>query len=114
MMKPFVVAVSLIVLAGCSGSRDQQEPFVKSTSTEPAATPQGSPPVDPAARPNSASAVPRYQSPSARSAAPKMGEPNSSSGDLMDCTTESCRINCSPKVAARNKPKWCANFKEPI
>ena len=44
----------------------------------------------------------------------KQGEPNTRQGGLMDCTTESCRINCSPKVAARARPKWCANFKEPI
>jgi hypothetical protein len=32
----------------------------------------------------------------------------------MDCVTESCKINCSPKVAVRFRPKWCARFKEPV
>jgi len=35
-------------------------------------------------------------------------------GDLMECVTESCKINCSPKVKKQFQPKWCAYFKEPI
>jgi hypothetical protein len=108
-MRALLATSLLICLAACSGSRDQQE-FV----TAPTAPPQHSPPVDPTTPPNSAAAVPRYETPSARAAAPKMGEPDTTHGNLMDCTTESCRINCSPKVAARARPKWCANFKEPI
>ena len=50
-------------------------------------------------------------SPAARAAAPTENE---SKGELMDCVTESCKINCSPKLAVRFRPKWCARFKEPI
>jgi hypothetical protein len=28
--------------------------------------------------------------------------------------TESCKINCSPKVKKQFRPKWCARFKEPV
>src|SRR5215213_7936945 len=97
-MKPHLAVVALsVVLAACTGSRFQQEQV-------PAA------PVPTAPLPSTAPVVPRYQSPSARAAAPQTDDLNTTPGDLMDCTTESCRINCSSKVAARNKPKWCANF----
>jgi hypothetical protein len=57
--------------------------------------------------------VPPNLSPAARAAAPKT---NASGGktSLMECVTNSCRINCSPKVAKRFRPKWCVYFKEPI
>jgi len=51
-------------------------------------------------------------SPAANAAAPT--DANESKGELMECVTESCKINCSPKVAVRFRPKWCARFKEPI
>jgi len=50
-------------------------------------------------------------SPAAKAAAPKI---NTSGEKLMDCVTESCKINCSPNVAKRYRPKWCSYFKEPI
>jgi hypothetical protein len=53
----------------------------------------------------------RNLSPAATAAAP--ANANVSTGELMDCVTQSCKINCSPKVAPRFRPKWCANFKEP-
>ena len=40
----------------------------------------------------------------ARAAAPETGAP---AGDLMECVTESCKINCSPKVKKQFQPKWC-------
>jgi Protein of unknown function (DUF3551) len=56
--------------------------------------------------------VPPNLSPAARAAAPKT---NASGGNgLMECVTESCKINCTPKVAKRFRPKWCGHFKEPI
>jgi hypothetical protein len=61
----------------------------------------------PEAPPNSAPL-----SPAAKAAAPT--DANVSSGELLDCVTESCKINCSPKVKKQFQPKWCARFKEPI
>ena len=56
--------------------------------------------------------LPRNLSPAARAAAPK----TNASGDnsLMDCVTDSCKINCSPKIAKRFRPKWCGYFKAPV
>jgi Protein of unknown function (DUF3551) len=57
--------------------------------------------------------IPPNLSPAARAAAPKT---NASGGkdSLMECVTNSCKINCSTKVAKRFKPKWCVYFKQPI
>src|SRR5262249_38025408 len=97
----------LLILAGCSSSggwfhREEPKPGPlanqASSQTAPAA-PQGTP-----NRGN--------LSPAASAAAPAGA--NASSGELMDGVTESCNINCSPNLAARFKPKWCACFKEPI
>ena len=61
-----------------------------------------------AAQPN----APSLSSPAAKAAA----APNStvSSSGQLPCETQSCKINCSPKVAPRFRPKWCAQFEEPI
>jgi Protein of unknown function (DUF3551) len=56
-------------------------------------------------------AVPPNLSPAAKAAAPKT---NTSGDKLMDCVTDSCKINCSPNVAKRYRPKWCSHFKEPV
>jgi hypothetical protein len=50
-------------------------------------------------------------SPAASAAAPT--DTNETKGELMDCVTESCKINYNPKGAVRFRPKWCARFKEP-
>jgi len=55
--------------------------------------------------------VPPNLSPAAKAAAPKT---NMSGDKLMDCVTDSCKINCSPNVAKRYRPKWCSYFKEPV
>ena len=58
--------------------------------------------------------VPYNLSPAARAAAPKTDASGGKNNSLMECVTDSCKINCSPKVAKRNRPKWCVHFKEPI
>jgi hypothetical protein len=96
-----------LILAGCASSSSwfyndepKPEPLTNQTQVAPdQAAPQGAP-----NRGN--------LSPAAAAAAPP--EANENSGELMDCVTESCKINCSPKVAARFRPKWCARFKEPV
>ena len=94
------VILLVLALAGCaSGDLFHQE--------EPRSAPQESaPPV--ASTPSS---VP-LSSPAAKAAA----APNAtaSSDGLLDCVTESCKINCSPKVKKQFRPKWCARFKEPV
>jgi len=34
-------------------------------------------------------------------------------GELLECVSQSCKINCSQKVKPQFRPKWCANFKSP-
>ena len=89
-----------LALAGCSSSGDRfhhEEPKPESFTGQ----------VIPQVAPNKGNL-----SPAANAAAPT--DANESKGELMECVTESCKINCSPKVAVRFRPKWCARFKEPI
>jgi hypothetical protein len=103
-MRQLAKMLFLLALAGCSSVDwfHQQEPIkpaAPTTEIVPQVAPQ--------------QAGPRGNlSPAAAAAAPP--EANERAGELMDCVTESCKINCSPKVAIRFRPKWCANFKEPI
>ena len=102
-MNRLLVAPLVLSLSGCMSQGGdifgQNEPV----KPEPLSTEQTVPQAAPA--PN----VPL--SPAAGAAAPA-GE-NRSGGALLDCVTESCKINCSPKVAKQFRPKWCARFKEP-
>jgi len=101
-MRQFCRMLFLLALAGCSSSGDlfhQNEPLRPGPSTAAPQAPQE-------AAPNRGNL-----SPAASAAAPR--DANESQGELMDCVTESCKINCSPKVAVRFRPKWCARFKEP-
>jgi hypothetical protein len=94
----------LLALAGCSSSGDwfhQEEPIKPEPLTN-----QSGPPVGPGPQ-----SVPHNVSPVASAAAPT--DANESKGELMDCVTESCKINCSPNVKKQFRPKWCARFKEP-
>jgi len=104
-MRQLAKLLFLLALAGCStsGGLFQQE--------EPKPVPMANQP-GPAAVPQQASPNRSNLSPAASAAAP--AEVNEAPGALMDCVTESCRINCSPKVAEKYRPKWCARFKEPI
>jgi hypothetical protein len=56
--------------------------------------------------------VPANLSPAAKAAAPKT-DASGGKDRLMECVTASCKINCSPNVKKRFRPKWCAYFKEP-
>lgn len=57
--------------------------------------------------------VPHYVPPTARAEAPKSAE-ESNGTQLMECMSESCRVNCSATASQQSKPKWCAYFREPI
>jgi hypothetical protein len=56
---------------------------------------------------------PSNLSPAATAAAPAEATTGGGGGELLDCVTESCKINCSAKVKKQFQPKWCARFKEP-
>ena len=86
-MRQLAKLLFLLALAGCStsGGLFQQE--------EPKPVPMANQP-GPAAVPQQASPNRSNLSPAASAAAP--AEVNEAPGELMDCVTESCRINCSP------------------
>ena len=58
--------------------------------------------------------VPPNLSPAAKAAAPKTDASGGTGRSLMECVTNSCKINCSPNVKKRFRPKWCVYFKEPV
>jgi hypothetical protein len=49
--------------------------------------------------------------PAATAAAEQAG--GAAPGELLECVSQSCKINCSQKVKPQFRPKWCANFKSP-
>ncbi len=107
-MRQAGIILLLLIVAGCSSSGDlfrQDEPRPEAIATEPA--PQAGP--GQAAAPPSAP-PPGNLTPAARAAAPQTAV----GGELLDCVTDSCKVNCSPKVAKQFRPKWCARFKEPV
>jgi len=99
----FIIAALSLTLVGCMSEGNDIFHHSEAVTPEPPSADQAVPQVAPT--PN----VPL--SPAAKAAAPA-GE-NLSRGELLDCVTESCKINCSPKVAKQFRPKWCVRFKEP-
>lgn len=102
-MKRLRIAALFLALTGCVSNGDlfhQSEPV----EPEPLTNQQVVPEV-----------VPKDTSlsPAARAAAPPSGA-KVNSGELLDCVTESCKINCSRKIKKQFQPKWCARFKEPV
>jgi len=92
--------------------------FAGCTSTSSLFTSNEPPPPPPApaetAAPPPSQAVPQTgprgpMTPAATAAASGGAAP----GELLECTTQSCKINCSQKVKPQFRPKWCANFKSP-
>jgi hypothetical protein len=47
-------------------------------------------------------------------AAKPHADERSNISSLIDCVSDACKIQCSPRVENRSRPKWCAYFKEPI
>jgi len=107
-MKRLLAAVLILGLAGCSSTSSlfssnepppppmPREDAVPQTSQGGQAAPQAGPrgPMTPAA---TAAAAPGGAAP----------------GELLDCVTSSCKINCAASVKPQFRPKWCANFKPP-
>jgi hypothetical protein len=113
-MRRLAEMLLVLALAGCSSNQSPRPSAVPADQEAPLGDIQKAPLQDVQEAPlQDGEILPsqRYSSPAATAAAP----PNAdiSTGKLMDCVTQSCKINCSPKVAERFRPKWCANFKEP-
>ena len=106
-MTRLLAAMLLLGLAGCSTTSSlfsSNEPPPPPPAPAEGALPPGSP--------GAQQVVPRGpMSPAATAAAEQAGD--TAPGELLDCVTQSCRINCSQKVKPQFRPKWCANFKPP-
>jgi hypothetical protein len=113
-----LLAASLLLIlaqavAGCSSNSGRLTDQSGQAAT--AAPANVGPTIDPVAVdvpvPNQAAR--RNMSPAELSAGSPAGA-DSTGTELRECVSESCRINCSPRLEQRLKPKWCANFKEPV
>ena len=95
-MRP-MAALLILALGGCAtGNLSKNEPQSVGVAPLTAPTP----------------AAPSLSSPAARAAAAP--DATVSSSGKLPCETQSCKINCAPKVAPRFRPKWCAQFEEPV
>jgi hypothetical protein len=89
-----------LALAGCSSSGDwfhHEEPKPEPLTKQ----------VIPQVAPNK-----NNLSPAASAAAPT--DANESKGELMECVTESCKMQLLSKSSSTIQTKMCARFKEPI
>ena len=105
-MKRLLVAALFLPISGCMSGGDlfhESEPVKPEPLTNQQVVPEVVPEVAPKGTP---------LSPTARAAASSGAKVNS--GELLDCVTESCKINCSRKIKKQFQPKWCARFNEPI
>jgi hypothetical protein len=94
-------------LAGCTSTSSlftSNEPPTPPPAPEQSAAPPPSSGVPVAAGPRGP------MTPAASAAASQTA---SAPGELLECVTQSCKINCSQKVKPQFRPKWCANFKSP-
>jgi hypothetical protein len=102
------ITLLLLGLAGCTSSGswfqrdDEPRPAPMANTAVPQSAPQQTAPRG----------APSNLSPAATAAAPAEAT-TGAGGELLDCVTESCKINCSAKVKKQFQPKWCARFKEP-
>ena len=95
------IAMLVVSLAGCTSTSSLFTP------NEPPAPEQSAVPPP---SPDAPAAGPRGPMTPAASAAAAGG---AAPGELLECVTQSCKINCSQKVKPQFRPKWCANFKSP-
>src|SRR5689334_8242670 len=102
-MRP-VATFLILALAGCATG----DPFPRNEPpvAQPVAPQTATPPV------SSSAPSPSLSSPAARAAAAP--DATLSGNGLLPCETQSCKINCSAKVPAHARPKWCANFEAPV
>lgn len=108
MTRLFIAMLILGLAAGCTSTSSLFTP------NEPPTPPPAPAAVESAAPPSSQGtqqAGPRGPMTPAASAAASPG--GAAPGELLECVTQSCKINCSQKVKPQFRPKWCANFKSP-
>ena len=87
---------------------DQQPLYAERAGAAPAPAPAES--AAPPTSQGAPAAGPRGPMTPAASAAAAGG---AAPGELLECVTQSCKINCSQKVKPQFRPKWCGNFKSP-
>lgn len=114
MERSFAALILILTLAGCSSGSGRMFEQAGPVAITPPMNQEPLKDAGPANQEPHASQEPqRDLSPAARSAATK-GVYEQTGGALMECVSDSCRINCSPRLEKRVRPKWCARFKEPL
>ena len=97
-MKWVLATLLALALSGCADSGySDREKLVELT----APTEQILPPPKPV----------RPKSPPAEAEASKPDAAKESS--LMECVSDACKAQCSPRIEKQSRPKWCMYFKEP-
>ncbi|MGA8388878.1 MAG: hypothetical protein WBM12_02810 [Pseudolabrys sp.] len=105
-MTRLFIAMLVLGLAGCTSTSS-----LFSSNEPPPPAPEPAQSAAPPPSQGAPQAGPRGpMTPAATAAAsPAAAAP----GELLECVTQSCKINCSSKVKPQFRPKWCANFKSP-
>ena len=97
-MKWVLATLLVLALAGCAdiGLFDREKPVAVVAPTE-----QILPPTKPV----------RPKPPTANAAASRPEAAKESS--LLECVSDACKAQCSPRIEKQSRPKWCLYFKEP-
>ena len=101
-------ALVLGLASGLAGCTSTSSLFSSNEPPPPPPAPEDANPQLSQAPPPAAPSGP--MSPAASAAAPPGA---ARSGELMECVTQSCKINCAANVKPQFRPKWCAQFKPP-
>ena len=97
-MKWVLATLLALALAGCadSGNLDREKVVDLAAPTE-----HNLPPTKPV-RPKSLTAKAEASKPDA-----------AKESSLMECVSDACKAQCSPRIEKQSRPKWCLYFKEP-
>ena len=97
-MKWVLATLLALALAGCadSGNLDREKVVDLAAPTE-----HNLPPTKPV-RPKSLTAKAEASKPDA-----------AKESSLMECVSDACKAQCSPRIEKQSRPKWCMYFKEP-
>ena len=101
-----VIAMLIFGLAGCTSTSSL---FTSNEPPPPPPAPEQSAVPPPSDAPQAGPRGP--MTPAATAAASQTAA--AAPGELLECVSQSCKINCSQKVKPQFRPKWCANFKSP-
>jgi hypothetical protein len=100
----------MLILGLAAGCTSTSSLFTSNEPPPPPPPPAAS--AEPPAADAPAAAGPRGPMTPAASAAASQTA-GAAPGELLECVSQSCKINCSQKVKPQFRPKWCANFKSP-